>query len=228
MHEDERLADNRRHGVLEAGIDQAGVAGRDQRQDDRRAPESDQFRSHRKFRSHLTQPLDDASRSSRLAPLLLGVCVILVLGLFLYLRQPRSDASAGPECAAPAAPAVNWSYCHMEGANIGRAELSRANLSNASLVGANLQGAHLGMSDMSYANFGAANLRNADLRSVNMKGAVLHNADLAGSDLTDANLSYANLLGAKLSGAILKNTDFSKATWVDGRQCAAASVGECK
>ncbi len=228
MHADERLAEGRRQTSPDTtpGHGPAGV--QEKRRVERRAAESSRFRIHRSRREQLARPIEDSMRHPVLAPLVLGGIIVLLLGLFFYLRQPTPGVAGAPDCAAPATPGVNWSYCHMEGAQMVRAQLAGANLSNASLVGANLQGAHLATSDLSYANVGAANLRAADLRAANMKGAVLHNTDLSGSVLSDANLSYANLTGANLSDATFKNTDFSKATWVDGRQCAAVSLGECK
>ena len=228
MHADERLAEGRRRGPADNTPGHDAAVTQDKRRVERRASEPNRFRIHRSRREQLARPIEDSMRHPVLAPLLLGGGIMLLLGLFFYLRQPAPDVAGAPDCAAPATPGINWSYCHMEGAQMERAQLTGANLSNASLVGADLQGAHLATSDLSYANLGAVNLHAADLRAANMKGAVLHNADLSGSVLSDANLSYVNLLGANLSDAILKNTDFSKATWVDGRQCAALSLGECK
>ena len=228
MHADERLAEGRRKGSGPAVAQPGSAGGQDKRRGDRRSPESDRFRLHRSRRALLARPTEEPLRHPVLAPLLLGGIIVLLLGIFFFMRSPAPALSGAPDCAAPATPGVNWSYCHLEGAVVARAQLAGANMSNAFLVGANLQGAHLATSDLSYANLGAASLRAADLRAANMKGAVLHKTDLSGSDLSDANLSYANLMGANLTDAIYKNTDFSKATWVDGRQCAAASLGECK
>jgi hypothetical protein len=228
MHADERLAEGRRKGPgpAESRLDPTGE--QDKRRGDRRSAEPDRFRVHRSRRALLAHPTEESLRHPVLAPLLLGGIILLLLGIFFFMRQPAPALNGAPDCVAPATPGVNWSYCHLEGAEMVRAQLAGANLSNASLVGANLQGVHLATSDLSYANLGAANLHAADLRAANMKGAVLHKTDLSGSDLSDANLSYANLMGANLREAIFKNTDFSKATWVDGRQCAAVSLGECK
>ncbi len=221
MHADERLAEGRRQA-------QDPALAQDKRRVERRAAEPSRFRIHRSRREQLARPMEAPMRHPVLAPLLLGGAILLIMGLFFYLRPPAPAGASAPDCLAPATPGVNWSYCHLEGAQMARAQLTGANLSNASLVGAGLQGAHLATGDLSYANLGAANLRAADLRAANLKGAVLHKADLSGSDLSDANLSYANLTGANISDAILKNADLSKATWIDGRVCAAASLGACK
>ncbi len=229
MHADERLAEGRRHESPETRPGYDAPDSQDKRMVERRAAEPNRFRIHRHRRELLARPIEEPIRHSLLASLLLGGVIALLFGLlFFYLRHPDSVVTNAPDCAAPATPGINWSYCHMEGARLARAQLTGANLSNASLVGANLQGAHLATSDLSYANVSAANLHAADLRAVNLKGAELRNTDLSGSILNDANLSYADLLGANLSNAMLNNTDFSKATWTDGRQCAAASLGQCR
>lgn len=223
MHADERLADGRRQA---SGV--SPHVGQDKRRSERRADEPSRFRDHRHRRAQMTRQAETSLRHPVLTPLLLGGVILLLLGMFFYLRPPAPGVAGAPDCAAPAIPGVNWSYCHREGMQLVRAQLNGANLSNASLVGANLQGSHLGSSDLSYANLGAANLQAADLRSANLKGAMLHKTDLSNSTLNDADLSYANLLGANVSGAILKNADLSKATWTDGRQCAAGSFGVCR
>ena len=228
LHADERLAEGRRQESPETAPKHDTLNAQDKRQVDRRAAEPNRFRIHRNRRAQLARPIEDPMRHPLLGSLLLGGIIALLFGLFFYLRQPDPAVTSAPDCAAPATPGINWSYCHMEGAQLARVQLTGANLSNASLVGADLQGAHLATSDLSYANVSAANLHAADLRAANLKGAELRNTDLSGSILNDANLSYANLLGANLSNAILTNTDFSKATWTDGHQCAAASLGQCR
>lgn len=58
-------------------------------------------------------------------------------------------------------------------------------------------------------------------------GADLRHANLTGADLRGANLAQANLSGALLDGAKLDGAVLDGATWVDGRLCREASVGQC-
>lgn len=58
-------------------------------------------------------------------------------------------------------------------------------------------------------------------------GADLRDANLTGADLRGANLGHANLRGALLDGANLSGAVLDGATWVDGRQCREASLGQC-
>ncbi|OGW40786.1 MAG: hypothetical protein A2Y97_03815 [Nitrospirae bacterium RBG_13_39_12] len=95
-----------------------------------------------------------------------------------------------------------------EGCNLRGANLERANLSGINLSGADL---------------GGANLRGANLSSANLSGAKLGDAVLS-----DANLTGANLTGASLAGAYMFNTDFSRATWMDGMTCKEGSLGKCE
>lgn len=68
-----------------------------------------------------------------------------------------------------------------------------------------------------------AQLAGADLRKAELVGTLLRQASLAGSDLRGANLLHADLAGADLVGARL-----DQAVWVDGRICAAGSLGRCR
>lgn len=63
----------------------------------------------------------------------------------------------------------------------------------------------------------------ADLRGAELLGTHLKSARLRYADLTQANLAQADLTSADLTGVRLGN-----AVWVDGRVCAADSVGVCK
>lgn len=61
-----------------------------------------------------------------------------------------------------------------------------------------------------------------------LAGADLRDADLRGAKLSGANLSYANLKGARVDAAIFDGAKLAGATWIDGRRCAADSVGSCR
>ena len=65
-------------------------------------------------------------------------------------------------------------------------------------------------------------------RGVEWHGCGLTGANLTGAYLYGAYLIEADLTGADLSGANLSGADLSLATWVDGRDCAQGSIGECK
>lgn len=62
----------------------------------------------------------------------------------------------------------------------------------------------------------------ADLRGAELIGSSLKRANLSYADLTRANLAQADLTGANLTAARLGD-----AIWIDGRICAADSVGRC-
>ena len=51
--------------------------------------------------------------------------------------------------------------------------------------------------------------------------------NLSYSNLSDSDLSFANLRDAKLGGSDLQNAKLDKAIWIDGRICAAGSIGNC-
>ena len=59
-------------------------------------------------------------------------------------------------------------------------------------------------------------------------GAGLRNADLSYANLRGADLGYADLRGANLGAADLSGAKLDNAIWIDGNECAAGSVGECK
>lgn len=220
MREDERSLDQRR---------QADDAPQDdRRQTERRAPELQSMLHHRASHARLLADSQYQERSSYVVPVVLTAVVLAAFaGLYMWQKSMPRDKSA-PDCQAAAAPGVNWSYCHLEGAGLAHAELSGANLNNSFLVGANLQGARLGGSDLSYANLATANLEKADLRGARLKGAVLRKTRLSGARLEGADLGFANLSGADITQVDFSGVHLGKATWIDGRLCAAGSVGECR
>lgn len=62
-----------------------------------------------------------------------------------------------------------------------------------------------------------------DLRSAELSGVSFRQSNLKYADLTGANLAQADLAGADLTGVRLGH-----AVWLDGRVCAADSVGTCR
>lgn len=66
------------------------------------------------------------------------------------------------------------------------------------------------------------------LVGVDLRGAELIGTRLRHANLSHADLSRANLTQADLTGADLQGTRLGEAVWIDGRICAADSIGRCK
>jgi hypothetical protein len=143
-----------------------------------------------------------------------------------WLYQGKS-AVVVADCTAMPARGVNLSRCALDGLAATGLDLTGAVLNNASLAGARLDRAVLDAVDLRFADLAAAQLGYARARGAQLKGANLRAADLAYADLTGAELSYADLTGAVLGGAILDGARLDQAIWVDGRRCAAGSLGGC-
>jgi uncharacterized protein YjbI with pentapeptide repeats len=159
----------------------------------------------------------------------LGLLVLLAFALLAALKlapvNPIKVDVHGPNaaCAQAAAAQVDWTRCDksgtwLQGADLSSAQLSGARFNAANLSRSNLTYANLSGGDLSFANLSQAKLNGANLNAANLLYADLRNADLRYADLRNANLIGASLLGARLD----------EATWVDGRTCAAISVGECQ
>ena len=201
----------------------------EQRRHDRRRPETVEDIQHRVLAEDLNAARRRVAMPHRtVLPTLVVLLVALgVVGMFFWLSPSSTDEPA-VDCAAPAAPAVNWSYCHKEGASLAQAALDGANLSNARLLGANLTQARLVQADLRYANLSGARLEGARLAGANLTGAILAQGRLDGANLEGADLSFANLQGASLVGSELSGVRLHKTIWIDGRVCAAESVGTCR
>lgn len=141
---------------------------------------------------------------------------------------PRAQAPDRQAAAAPGLPVTGGlilgdgcriePYTQCTYANLYSAWLAGANLSGAYLDHAHLAGATLTDANLSYAHLSAADLRQADLRR----------ADITRADILFADLTGANLIGAKLHFSARDRANFSGATWIDGRKCAAESIGGCR
>lgn len=159
---------------------------------------------------------------------LIALLVVAVLGIGIWSGQSgEAGIRAAVErklsrCEAPAAEAVSWAGCAMSGR-----DLRGANLRNANLGQTLLDRADLTAADLSYATLDGAVLRGANLRGARLRGISAMRADLAGADLRDADLEFAVLTGARLDGVRLEGARLGKATFSDGRQCAAHSNGRC-
>ncbi len=233
MRVDERLAEKRleQERARARAAAEAEWDGVERRGTDRRRPEPESTLRHRAHRRQLLEEMGSKIHREPNPWLLPSILVLVLIGIvlvFWLLWQHYSELQGDqPDCSAPPAPGVNWSFCHMEGRDLSRADLRGARLSNIRLQGANLHGANLAGADLAYAELGRADLGFADLHGARLQGAVLTGANLAGANLAGADLAYANLQGALLTGATLEQTNLSKAYWVDGRLCASGSISRC-
>lgn len=209
-----RWADERHSGAL-API---GLA-------ERRSGEADETRSRRRTRAARRRGCrEEGLRPAHYA----GFGLALVLLVALPFALPSGDPSQGPDCAAPAAPGVDWSGCALPLADLANADLSGALLKGADLSGAVLRASNLVRGTLSYANLTGANLRGANLRGAQLIGVNLREADLTRADLRGADLSYAVLHGARLEGARLDAARFDHAESREGIVCMPGSVGSCR
>lgn len=195
----------------------------------RQAPEPESMQLHREHKAKLIQDLREKSvRERRFTRIVVPVAVVLALGLLVLgmLLRPTEPVSE-PNCAAAAAPGVNWNNCNLEQLVAANQQLPGLLARNSNLREANLMGAVLSGADLAYSDLSQANLGYADLKGAALKGANLRGADLTYADLTGADLTYADLKGARLGGAVVEGSDFSGAVWPDGRVCAAGSVAGC-
>lgn len=129
-------------------------------------------------------------------------------------------------------PEAQCSWAVRVNAEAAGVDMREASMASMRLDGSNLQGGNfsyaiLQLASLKEANLMLANLEGAHMHGVNLRGANLMLANLTKVNLLDADLSGANLRGANLQGAILLKARLDGATWVDGRTCAAGSIGEC-
>jgi len=111
------------------------------------------------------------------------------------------------------AESVNWSDCHLNGANLQGADLFRANLDNTWLEHANLRHADISMANLqdvklSYANLSEGKFMTSDLRGANLHGTICHNSKLAHSNLGRAILMGTDLRGTDLTRVNLQGARF--------------------
>jgi hypothetical protein len=160
---------------------------------------------------------------------IISMLLLILVGVGVWIGQSQESgiqtslASKVSNCALPPAEGVNWTGCVRPDA-----VLASVVLKNAKLAKARLERADLTNADLSYADLSGANLRGANLRGAQLRGATLTQADLTGVDLAAADLGFAALNGALLDGARLDGARLGQTTWVDGRVCAANSVGTCQ
>ncbi len=197
------------------------------RKGERRALESDEDKKHRE--SRVSQRLEDVEKRAKKQNIILAIVLLIICGgliTLMVIYQPE-DGIPDIDCAAAAAPGINWSNCNFQGMSLDSVDLSNAHIRNANLSNVSLYRATLEGADLAYTNFGLANLRMSKLAGANLLGAILKNSDLRGADLRNADLSYADLQGAQLAGIKLEGAKLNKTIWPDGEMCAEGSIGGC-
>jgi pentapeptide repeat protein len=200
-------------------------AEREMRRQQRRKQEPDFLIQQRQQRSELLERLKP-ERPARFWPIF--IISVILTGVFIgAISFPTPSNISEADCEAAPAPLVNWENCLKPGMDIPSATLTGANLRNSGLAMSNMMNADLVEADLSYADLPLSNLSYTNFQGANLKGANLQQADLSYSNLSDSDLSFANLRDAKLGGSDLQNTKLDKAIWIDGRICAAGSIGNC-
>ena len=160
-----------------------------------------------------------------------GILLLTLLGLALYAALKLAPVNpvkidlqgSSAACAQSASANVDWTRCDKGGT-----WLEGVDLTSAQLYGARFNAANLSHSNLTYANISGGDLSFANLAQAKLIGANLTSANLNYADLRNADLRYADLRNAKLEGASLLGARLDEATWVDGRSCAAISVGACQ
>lgn len=104
-----------------------------------------------------------------------------------------------------------------------RVATSRGAVSAQSYVNGEFDGGEFSNRNLTGVDFTNASLRNARFGKSLLVGADFTNADLRGADLRGANLRNASVVNVDWNGVRLDG-----ATWIDGRTCAAGSVGRCR
>lgn len=163
--------------------------------------------------------------------------VMQILSLAMTIVIPGGSVNAA-DCAAPAAPGVDWQRCYHDSKNMSKVDLTRARLQETSFQRGILDGADLQKADGFRIRLISASLRNTrldngiftegDFTKANAEGASFRDADLRRSRFFRAVLRGADFTGARLQGADFLHADLSGARWTDGEKiCAEGSVGGC-
>lgn len=158
--------------------------------------------------------------------------------LLLALTLTAATAASSVCSASPVTRCVDEVEANCTTADLRGADFSGRNLPESNFETSRLDGARFVATDLRRANFHAAVMPEADLSRATLDGATFFAALLSranlegvsakGVNLTRANLEGARLKGADLAGAILLGTRLGGAVWVDGRVCAADSIGACR
>ncbi|MED5509817.1 MAG: pentapeptide repeat-containing protein [Pseudomonadota bacterium] len=195
------------------------------RRGDRRSPEPEETVSHRALRRYLMQQFRQR-REKMFWPLLTTFALLLAI-VMLATFYPSTIPVPMPNCTSPAAPGVNWDNCLKPELSLKGTDLSGASLRNSQMPQADLMNALLADVDLAYAKLTQANLSYSNLNNASLFGSDLTEADLSYANLSGADLAYADLSNARLGGAELKGARLDRAIWIDGRECAEGSTGEC-
>lgn len=193
---------------------------------DRRTPEEPDVIARRQRANRVWQSLRNGSAHRvRRTPLLLAAALVAVLIVAAVVFAPPPPAAS--DCAALAAPGVNWAFCNHAAADLRGAALGSAVLRNTRLSGADLTGADLRNADLAYADLSGAVLRDARLDGARLTGATLHGASLVDAVLTGARLDFADLGAANVAGARFDGALLDQAIMPNGGLCRPALAGSC-
>jgi hypothetical protein len=218
---DERSGHDRRSGRSAETTPQNRRAG-----PDRRRPEPPELVERRQRRIRVAATLTPPRATRSAAPMLV-LCALTIGVLVAFLRfEPQVSGTA--DCRAPARPNVNWDGCVFDALDLSSAALTGATLRNARLANVSLFRADLSRADLSYVELNAVRMGYANLAGARLRGATLRQTELDYADLHGADLSYADLRGASIGGAALADARLDNALWIDGRTCAAGSLGDCR
>ncbi|MCD2157873.1 pentapeptide repeat-containing protein [Rhodococcus cerastii] len=142
------------------------------------------------------------------------------------------------------APSGNFSAVTITDSDFGDADLAGATFAEARIQGnttfadtdldgvvfdrAVIDGVDLPDTDLEGASFAKARIQgNTTFARAKAKGASFAGAVFNSVDLTAAKLVGADFTGATLTAVNLTRADLSGARWIDGRRCAAFSIGRC-
>ena len=196
-----------------------------QRENDRRQAETELEIRRRQLHTLLMNKF--RQRKEKLFWPLITTFFALTAVFMLAILYPEKLPIPLANCNAPASPNVNWSNCLKPQINIKNNDLTGAQLRNSQLLGSNMMNTSLIGADIAYADLRFTNLSYAQLQNAILVGANLNKADLSYADLTNTDMSYTNLSGANLGGSVLDNVRLDHAIWINGRSCAANSIGRC-
>ena len=216
-----RWADERREERREDNVKTPS-----RRTDGRRHHEPKQEVEYRQHRESIYKKFRERPKMA-IAKLLLftGIVLAILWGSFNYSPLNIVDE---PDCSAQPAKGVNWRNCNKLGLVAIRADISESNLHSVILRDSNLFASNFTKTRMDYSDLSSSNLSFTIFKQANLKGASFKKSDLRRADFSSANLSYADFRGASIVDTIFNQADLSHAIWVDGRQCKADSISQCK